>query len=72
MIARCYICDCCGLVEQEDTGDFHIFRYKVKSSGFFLKERRKMVLCHSCFCKMLDFCSAVSTESLDWQENDND
>ena len=60
MRARLYICDCCGYVENPKTGGaFYTFRYKTHLCGF--AERHKMILCHSCFCKLLEFCSNDET-----------
>lgn len=67
MRARLYICDVCGELEDKtEGGAFHIFRYKTKSCGF--TERRKMVLCHSCFCNMIEFCRTHGSEELHYTE----
>ena len=57
MRARLYVCDVCGEVEDKNHGGaFYIFRYKQKFSGCNWYVRHKMVMCHECFHKMLDFC----------------
>lgn len=70
MRARLYICDVCGLVEDKNghSGAFYIFRYKQKLSGLSWYERHKMVMCHSCFCKMLAFCR--NDEEAEWEESE--
>lgn len=71
MRARLYICDVCGLVEKKwHSGAFYIFRYKQKLSGFSWYERHKMVMCHECFHKMLDFCRGG--EAVEWEENEEE
>lgn len=69
MRARLYVCDICGELEDKyHGGAFYIFRYKQKLSGFSWHERHKMVMCHSCFCKMLEFCGG--NEKIDWEDNE--
>lgn len=68
MLACVHICDCCGLVEQFGTGSFYTFRYKVTCADDLFAERKKMVICHSCFTKMIDYCSGINTSNVDWQD----
>lgn len=67
MRARLYICDICGEIEDKRHGGaFYIFRYKQRCDGW--NERHKMVMCHECFCKMLDFCGG--NEKVEWEESE--
>ena len=69
MRARLYICDVCGEIEDKlHGGSFYIFRYKERSAGW--NERHKMVMCHSCFYKMLDFCR--NEENVEWEESETE
>ena len=43
-----------------------LFRYKTRCDGW--DERHKMVMCHSCFHKMLDFCGG--NEKVEWEESE--
>lgn len=67
MRVRVYICDVCGEIEdKEQGGSFYIFRYTRRNFGW--NERHKMVMCHECFCKMLDFCE--SGVKIEWEESE--
>lgn len=69
MRARLYICDACGIVEDKtEGGAFHTFRYKTKTCGF--TERGKMVLCHSCFCNMIEFCRTCGNAGLNYAKSE--
>lgn len=68
MRARLYVCDVCGEIEDKlHGGSFYIFRYK-QTCGYSWHERHKMVMCHSCFHKMLDFCGG--NEEVEWEESE--
>lgn len=67
MRTRLYICDVCGEIEDKLSGGaFYTFRYKKRCAGF--NERYKMVMCHECFHKMLDFCR--NDEEAEWEESE--
>lgn len=67
MRVRLYVCDICGKFEDKWHGSaFYIFKYKQRCVG--MNERHKMVLCHECFCKMLDFCE--SGKKIEWEESE--
>ena len=67
MIARLYICDNCGKVEDKQHGGaFYIFKYKQRVCGW--TERHKMVMCHECFCNMLAYCE--NGEEVEYEESE--
>ena len=69
MRARLYVCDVCGEVEDKNHGgSFYVFRYKRKFSGLSWHDRHKMVMCHECFHRMLDFCR--NGEEIEWEESE--